>query len=194
MVLPESAGAGWWDIDFASYALAMALGEDAKARALRAVPSGVPAARQLAVALLDDARSSWHPHTGARSPANGTFPSLLHTLMSCECAGGGGAFFSQSPSFCHGVSTSCVQSPLFPTPHFPRHLYGGAAGPVPLKRVFFMGFSQVWLHPASLPARTSFGAAQRRAPSLHHLCLLFHEGTVDLYIVRVTSSPASGGP
>ena len=29
-ILPQSQGAGWWDIDWSAYAFAMAMGEDAK--------------------------------------------------------------------------------------------------------------------------------------------------------------------
>lgn len=69
--MPQSQGAGWWDIDFASYALAMAMGENSKARTLRAVPSGVLECRALSQRLVAECRDFYgKPSVGGNSSAN----------------------------------------------------------------------------------------------------------------------------
>ena len=79
VVLPQAAGAGWWDIDFASYAFAMAMGEAAKGRALRAVPAGVPACRALVAGLVRECRALYadpaasSPSARLAVPAGRTF-------------------------------------------------------------------------------------------------------------------------
>jgi len=69
-VLPQSQGAGWWDIDFASYALAMAMGEDSKARTLRAVPSGVLECRTLVQRLVAECREFYGKPSDGKVAAN----------------------------------------------------------------------------------------------------------------------------
>jgi hypothetical protein len=111
-VLPQSQGAGWWDIDFASYALAMAMGEESKARTLRAVPSGVLPCRALIKQLVAECREFYgNPANIATSTSKSGSPS----------SGAGGSNSTGS----NGAGSSDVSS-----------------GAVPAQRTFFMGFSQ----------------------------------------------------
>mmetsp|Transcript_77841 Transcript_77841/g.152328 ORF Transcript_77841/g.152328 Transcript_77841/m.152328 type:complete len:304 (-) Transcript_77841:196-1107(-) len=61
-------GAGWWGIDFASYAFAMAMGEETKARVLRQVPSGVAECRAQIAQLVFEARRLYSSCPSAPSP------------------------------------------------------------------------------------------------------------------------------
>jgi hypothetical protein len=68
IILPQSKGSGWWNIDFTSYAMAMAMGESAKARVLRQIPSGVPECRKLIHDLLEETRTLYSNGAGRPVP------------------------------------------------------------------------------------------------------------------------------
>ena len=61
VVLPQSEGMGWWDINFAEYMFAMAMGEAEKARVLRQTPSGVPECRRRISRLVRETRALYAP-------------------------------------------------------------------------------------------------------------------------------------
>jgi len=81
-VLPQSPGVGWWDINFAAYGLALALGETAKAKVLRDVPSGVPEARAQVAALVHEARTLYADPAAPTAPPASSSSSLSSLSLS----------------------------------------------------------------------------------------------------------------
>lgn len=168
IVLPQSDGLGWWDINFAEYMFAMAMGEAEKARVLRQTPSGVPECRRRISRLVRETRalyadggSEWFrdpavggvkPRVGRAATARDTSPASVPVKSWSmgsrgtreECHDGGEDF---AGNLLNGIQSmvglgSKTAEQLEEEDEENWRVISGGKPMFPTERVFFMGFSQ----------------------------------------------------